>query len=69
MSNATAPAPPAITTAEKVAMLGATFVIGVLLATPVTRGIAVDSVIAVAHWVADTTTSALRAVGSLLGIL
>jgi hypothetical protein len=68
MSNATAPAPPAITTAEKVAMLGATFVVGVLLATPVTRGIAVDSVIAVAHFVADTVTGVLRAVGTLLGL-
>lgn len=69
MSNATTPAPPAITTAEKAAVLGAIFVIGVLLATPVTRGLAVDSVIAVAHWVADTITSVLRAVGSLFGLL
>jgi hypothetical protein len=69
MSNATAPAPPAINTPEKVAMFGAVFVIGVLLATPVTRGIAIDSVIAVAHWVADTVTGVLRAVGNLFGLL
>lgn len=69
MSNATATAPPAITLAEKAAMLGAAFVVAALLAIPGTRGVLVDSVTATAHFAADTIVNGVSAVGSLFGNL
>lgn len=64
--NSAPTAPPAVTTAEKVAMLGAAFVVGVLLVVPTTRGLAVDSVVSVAHFLTDTVASAVRAVWGLI---
>jgi hypothetical protein len=69
MSSATAPAaPPAITAAEKTAVLTAAFLVGVLLAIPFTRGLAVDAVVGAATFVADTAINVVRALGSLVGL-
>lgn len=64
---ATAPIPP-VTLVEKAAMTGAVLLLGVLLAIPFTRGLAVDSVITVAHFIADTTVNVARALGSVVGL-
>jgi hypothetical protein len=69
MTNTAPVVPPAVTVVEKVAMFGAALLVGVLLATPVTRGAVADSVVTVAHFVADTVTGALRTVGNLFGLL
>lgn len=69
MTSATAPAaPPAITAAEKAAVLTAAFLVGVLLAIPFTRGLAVDTVVTTATLVADTAINVARALGSLVGL-
>jgi hypothetical protein len=69
MSSATAPAaPPAITAAEKTAVLTAAFLVGVLLAIPFTRGLAVDAVVGTATFVVDTAANVARALGSLVGL-
>ncbi|HET9144093.1 hypothetical protein [Actinophytocola sp.] len=70
MSNAQTAlaAPPAVTTAEKAAMLAGTVLVAVLLTLPVTRGIVVDSVVTTLHFVADVAASAAHAVGSVLGL-
>jgi hypothetical protein len=69
MTSATAPAaPPAITAAEKTAVLTAAFLVGVLLAIPLTRGLAVDAVVTTATFVVDTAINVARALGSLVGL-
>lgn len=69
MSTAPTAAPPAVTAAEKAAMFGAALVIGILLATPVTRGAVADSVVTVAHFIADTFMNTARAVVGMFGWL
>lgn len=69
MDTATASAaPPAVTTAEKAAIVALAFMVGVLLAVPFTRGLAAEAVVTAAHFVADTAIGGMRALGSLVGL-
>lgn len=66
MTNTVPAAPPALTTAEKVAALGAAlgaaFVLGVLIAIPVTRVLLADSLVSTARFIADTAVQGARGI-------
>lgn len=60
--------PPPVTAAEKAAVLAVAFVLGVLLAIPTTRGMAIDAMVSVGRFLGDTTLSVLHVLGSLVGL-